>query len=337
MDILNGQWDRFDYYVKRVRSLSVTGQSGNRFFDSGCYERLVSHRGVPILPNLIRLTWLRPSNAKQCPYFMHPGVVEFKVRVPFEESTPSMSVFFQTIAEQMPLMTRLDVDEWEVPYKGISGELAKVIPKLKELRTFKAAGHLDRQVFEQLALLPHLHHLESIYGVPEMDETEIPSDLPGDAFGQLNQLTLTICLPALGDVLKGNTIFGGLETLVVQRPVMEETTPEEVWSFFGRLASACATICNVSVDLQLFVVPMRMVSENDQIGLAHIAPLFGARRIVRFRLMHTYPLLLANEDLAAFGDAWRGLEDLELNHEPCVLEQPTLTWPALHIIEAVGN
>ena len=151
-------------------------------------------------------------------------------------------------AERMPYLTDIEVEQ-RIPVPGINAWYARIIPKLRHLRVFKVTGHLEYNVFRELAELPSLQYIQGVYGSRPEAGTQLPHDLPMGSFSTLSSLKLTVGLAKLGGVLSQ---FTGLQTLTLQTPCWEsdhslqKTRPADLQAFLCQLASTCDTIRNVS-------------------------------------------------------------------------------------------
>ncbi|KAL4256033.1 hypothetical protein AB1N83_013437 [Pleurotus pulmonarius] len=183
-DIEEGNWDRFDVYAWRVRTLRF---SCTRFRQSVFSEIALGRRRVDFLPNLAAL-YKPPSDTSVFPLFAHASVRTLEVHLEFGGRNVGL------LASRMRNIERFTC---VIPHDPSWSSILSAIRHLTSLKELTiSSGCLDLDTFHTLASLSYLRSVKTYKLAAETSATTKGSKVfPPSPFPSLTDLDVHIDFP----------------------------------------------------------------------------------------------------------------------------------------------
>ncbi|KAF4594344.1 hypothetical protein EYR40_009147 [Pleurotus pulmonarius] len=209
-DIEEGDWDRFDVYAWRVRTLHF---SCTRFRQSVFAEIALGRRRVDFLPNLAAL-YKPPSDTSVFPLFAHASVRTLELHLEFGGRNVGL------LPSRMRNIERFTcVIPHDPSWSSILSAL-RHLTSLKELTI--SSGCLDLDTFHTLASLPYLRSVKTCKLAAETSATTKGSKVfPPSPFPSLTDLDVHIDFTTAIEWLPIASHARSLRSLKIQSPSNE--------------------------------------------------------------------------------------------------------------------
>ncbi|KDQ57781.1 hypothetical protein JAAARDRAFT_58363 [Jaapia argillacea MUCL 33604] len=249
------EWYRFDFYGKRVRSLSYHHEGR---VDCRIYSQLAEYRLTPMLPNLQHLHWqhdivvdiLDAAFVAEITPFLTPSLKTVSIGTSFEEfadwalpvDTHPLQLFLDMLPRRCPLTQTLSLSG-TMPDVGLTS-----FGKYKHLQVLDLDGvrpemtSIDGDTLDGLADLMFLHTISGLRIVEE-EVVEDASTKPG--FPSLHHLSLAYADPA-GTLLMLNRI-SSKELYSFEVDNIAAGNPKTILACITRLQDFCDVLQEVSI------------------------------------------------------------------------------------------
>ncbi|KDQ27154.1 hypothetical protein PLEOSDRAFT_1106042 [Pleurotus ostreatus PC15] len=236
-DLEEGDWDRFERYSWRVRSLRFATCPPLKFRQSVFNEIALGRRRVDFLPNLVAV-YAPPSNTSVFPLFAHASVRILEIHLEFGGRNVGL------LSSRMRNIERFTcVIPHDSSWSGISSAL-KHLRSLKELTI--SSGCLDLDTFHTLAWLPELRSIKTSKMSSETSATIKGSKVfPPSPFPSLKELDVHLDFPTAIEWLP---IAGHSRSL---RSLKIQSSSEESGADYLHLTNLVGTLCTGLESLEL--------------------------------------------------------------------------------------
>ncbi|KAL4256740.1 F-box domain-containing protein [Pleurotus pulmonarius] len=220
-DLEDEDWDRFEVYSWRVRSLRFATyllvdwdeRPAPKFRQSVFDEIALGRRRVDFLPNLVAL-YNPPSNTRVFPLFAHASVRTLEIRLEFGGRNVGLLASRMRNIESLACVIPHDPS-----WSSISSALQN-LQSLKELTI--SSGCLDLETFHTLASLPYLRSVTTCKLPADTSATSKGSKVfPSNPFPSLKELDVHIDFPTAIEWLPIASHTRALRSLKIQSPSNE--------------------------------------------------------------------------------------------------------------------
>lgn len=316
-------WDKFDFYARRIKSLQLTRRFGGVHVDIGVFQALnlsceVMTRSTLLLRNLRRLTW-RPTEGNLL-FFVNTIITPHLttlhldlIRVAKGDHV-AVAGAFDAIGARCQNIEVLSITGCFTP--RLSSHLSILLRKLRNICVVDLRqSRLDHHAFSYLGSLPHLRKLH-ISILDQSHANEVIGNAKQHAFRSLWEFTLNVLhLPLATKLIK---TFALTPLTKVEIQVLAAPTSSDMQNLFSALVEHCVPSQIVEVILsnydnarggELFteMVPDGFLERRS------IQPLFGLPNLESLKIEGQMdPRHIDNAVVKEMVTAWPKLRHLDL-------------------------
>ncbi|KAF9488714.1 hypothetical protein BDN71DRAFT_424018 [Pleurotus eryngii] len=244
-DLEDGDWDRFEVYSWRVRSLRFAASSRRdwdarpplKFRQSVFDEIALGRRRVDFLPNLMEL-YNPPSKTSIFPLFAHASVRTLEIHLEFGGRNVGL------LSSRMRNIERLTC---VIPYDSSWSSISSALRHLKSLKELTiSSGCLDLDTFHTLASLPELRSIKTCKMSSDTSMTTKGSKVfPPSPFPSLKELNVHLDFPTAIEWLPIASHARSLRFLSIQ------SSSNESGADFLHLTNLVGSMCTGLESLEL--------------------------------------------------------------------------------------
>ncbi|CAL1702960.1 unnamed protein product [Somion occarium] len=314
-------WQRFDRYAYRVRSLTCDDKN-RKHTDSSVWAEVKRTRSrTDLLPNLQSLSWYSCSADRQasCLHFLHAGVKRLSINVFPIQIGDSWGSFVEHVHAQAPGVTHLDIRS-EFP-------VATVEVPIYCLTSTIAARF---STFEQLSVIAFSKPVERRTGQPS-DVAHFAPSLSAGAFPALQKLSFSAHLAHALEFVNSPFAPHQLTSLYVNVIAIDNSFVLQ--HFFSGIATHFRQLRELRVDFIIgpdapIVYPPPPLHTRPNIQT--FRPLLSCLHLTKLEFRWDYQVNFTQADIEEIASSWPTLEVFLLNCQPIPeISGPVLTMHAL--------
>jgi len=323
--LIESDWERFDFYAKRIRRLATRPNRPGPAFDFSVFRAIeLSRRPLPLLPNLQRLDTLSSNGHPlwNVAPLLGPKLKHFSLQVSSfgtEDSIFERVSVLASLQVHSPFLESLEVSD---PIKQLSLVISETICSLQYLHVLKlGATSLTPECINHLSTLSNLMDLEVIIAENSVMQAPSPSSR-ATLFPALQALVILTNLWATADAFfEAYLQPSSLERVEFQ--VNESPTN----GHFHRLFTMMRKCCSLGSLTDITLSPQTELADyiTDDVNLLstlvldpsilHMLFSFANLEVLRIKTLTSFEKV-DNTLINNMALAWPGLKSLEIRHSP---------------------
>lgn len=320
-------WERFKFYARRVRSLSLDEDEDSICVAKEAFDEIGRARvTLNVLPNLRSLTWVTHSidRMRLSLMFQHENITDFSVFL-LRTTTYPISTFFQEVRLRMPLLKVLDL-RFKFPAREVEDDLIDLFNGLPRLRkVVLPLFTFTSRVFAALSTHQELDTVQFEFmatqgGGDIQDVVHFDPQLREGAFPLLADLSLSANIVDATRFLRGTFAPRNLTTLFLH--TLSASSPAETFDFLTAVAESCRVLNRLFLDF-FTSAEIRSNLTTPSITWQTLRPILSCAKLVEFEVRWDRAFEITQDDVEEMAAKWPTLETLLLNCEPMHVPTPT--------------
>jgi hypothetical protein len=320
--LIESDWERFDFYAKRIRRLETRPNRPGPAFDLSVFRAIeLSRRPLPLLPNLQRLDTLSSNGHPlwNVAPLLGPKLKHFSLQVGTGDGIFERVSVLASLKVHSPFLESLEVSD---PTEQLSSVISGTICSLQHLRVLKlGATSLTPECINHLSTLSNLTDLEVVIAENSVIQAPSPSSR-ATLFPALQALVILTNLWATADAFfEAYLQPSSLERVEFQ--VNETPTNAHFHRLFTMMRKCCSLGSLTGITLSPQTELADYITDNVNLlstlvldpSILHMLFAFANLEVLRIKTLTSF----AKVDNALINDmalAWPGLKSLEIRHSP---------------------
>lgn len=322
------QWNHFEKYSQRVRSLRYPGNMlGTRAFDLIAKTRT----RLTVFPNLRTLNWDDGMSFDQCVIFMHNKITTMSATFDDEKELEIARTSLMDIT-RMPKITRFTLEMF-YPMNTIEPIAAPLLSSMSNLEGLEILPfHFISGIAKPVSLLQHLRVVE--FQWVHLDESTVEKSVSGDlnfepgAFPRLEELSFCA---SFSDAIRFIVTPNGPKNL--KKLSINSQDLESPMAYRALIAAIATTYESLTfLTLSCFCsweiwceLPIEHQPTYEPFAIDILKPLFRLHGLLYLKVTYWGSLGLCDKDLEEIAIAFPSIETLDLNPLPMFPRTSDLT------------